>query len=194
MKVQSLIFILGLGLLVLACQPKKQIGGSDESNQRLSGEEEFQQYLDRKANAFEGKQAPAFELTDLEGKKYTNASLKGKVVLLNFWFMACAPCITEVASLKKLKEDYAAKGLELIAVSTDPESKLGAFVKEKNINYPVVADGSVWGKKYKVSSYPTTYLIDQKGMIRKVFIGASDWDATYTYMEVRPHLEKILAE
>lgn len=185
---------MGLALLALACQSKKGTGSSGENNKRLSGDEEFQQYLDRKANAFEGKQAPAFELTDLDGKKYTNASLKGKVLLLNFWFMACAPCITEVASLKKLQEDYATKGMELIAISTDPASKLGDFIKEKTIDYPVVSDGSDWGKKYKVSSYPTTYLIDKKGVIRKVFIGASDWDATYTYMEVRPHLEKILAE
>ncbi|MDA8432453.1 MAG: TlpA disulfide reductase family protein, partial [Nitrospiraceae bacterium] len=65
------------------------------------------------------QKAPDFTLKDLRGNHVTLSSLKGKVVLLNFWATWCPPCVAEMPELNKLYRKMASRGLEIVAVSTD---------------------------------------------------------------------------
>ncbi|MFC2432271.1 MAG: peroxiredoxin family protein, partial [Neisseria subflava] len=63
------------------------------------------------------KAAPDFALPDLQGKTITNADLKDKVTLINFWFPSCPGCVTEMPKLIRMHQDYQGKNFQIIAVS-----------------------------------------------------------------------------
>lgn len=155
------------------------------------GEREFQEYLDRKKNKYVGTKIPDIALKTLKGKTYNLSKMEGKIVLLNFWFAACKPCITEISSFNELQEKYKSKNLVILSVGTDKKEVAQKIVDQKKMRYAVVADRKDIAERMNVSTYPTSFLIDQKGIIQQVFIGASDFDATHTYTEIKPHIEAL---
>lgn len=156
------------------------------------GEREFQEYLDRKKNQYVGTKIPDIVLTTLKGKTYDLSKMQGEIVLLNFWFAACKPCITEISSLNELQDKYKSKKFVILSVGTDKKEVAQKVVDERKMRYAVVADRKDVAKQLEVSTYPTSFLIDQKGIIQQVFMGASDFDATHTYTEIKPHIEALL--
>jgi peroxiredoxin len=138
--------------------------------------------------------APDFETLTQSGKNFKLSAYKGKVVLVNFWFSQCPPCITEILSLNQLQTDFQPKGLEIIGIGLDESSKINELIAQHKIQYPTAAKGQKIADEFKVSRYPTSFLIDKKGNIRQTETGASDWDATYTYIKLKPMVEKLLAE
>lgn len=122
--------------------------------------------------------APDFTLADLGGKKVSLSSLKGKVVLLNFWATWCAPCRAEMPALNKLYLDLKEKGLVVLAVSVDDAEKtVSAYMKQKKFSFPVLmdADKEVAFDSYGVTGLPTTVLIDRKGLLVETIVGERDW-------------------
>lgn len=122
-----------------------------------------------------GEQAPAFSLKDKDGKTISLASLKGKVVVLNFWATWCPPCRAEIPDFKKVYSEYKGKGVEIIGVSLDHKGwdVVRPFLKKWDINYPVVLGGAKIAKDYgNVRSIPTTFIIDKKGKIVDSHVGA----------------------
>lgn len=158
------------------------------------GEREFQDYLDRKRSGFIGRKAPNVELKTLSGKKINPAEMKGEIILLNFWFAACKPCITEIPSLNELQKKYKKNKLVVVSVSTDRAGVVEAIAQKYNKQYTVVADGKALAERLKVVTFPTSFLIDRQGIIQQVFIGASADDATYTYSEIKPYIEALLLQ
>ena len=140
-----------------------------------------------------GKPAPTFSAALVDGKT-VDLPYKGEVTLLSFWFAACPPCITEIPSLNKLQTDFAPKGLRLVALTTDAAATLPAFQQKHNCLYALSGDHKTTASLYRVSAYPTNVLIDRKGIIRQIWIGGNDWDATQAYMEISPMLTKLLSE
>ncbi len=193
-----LYLLLSITLFVFACKTNNTKKGHNSTathdtkkTPSHKGEREFEEYLEMKRDKFVGQKAPNETITTLSGKKINLSESNGKVILLNFWFAACKPCITEIPSLKELHTQYQKKGLILLSVSTDDEKKAKQIVDEQKIKYAVAAQGKKLAEKLQVTSYPTSFLIDENGTIIEVFIGASSFDATQTYYEVKPHLEKI---
>jgi peroxiredoxin len=135
--------------------------------------------------------APEFTLQDLNGGKVPSSAFKGKVVLLNFWATWCPPCIDELPSLNSLYNDKAlkAKGLEVIAVCTEPSRRdVKDLLREKGLGLRVLMDDkkSV-ARQFRVFSLPTTFLIDRQGNIVEKFYGEYDW----TDQEIRGKIEKL---
>ncbi len=195
MKTLPFLLVIFTILVFSNCTTSHQSNNSNtvvKKRKKDRGEVEFDNYLERKKGKFKNKPAPSQSITTIDGKTYRLDQMKGKIVLLNFWFTACKPCMTEVSSLNELRRKYESKGLIILAVSTDSKSKAVATAKEKKMNYKIASDGKSFADKMEVTSYPTTFLIDQKGIIREVFIGASSFDATQTYTEIKPHIEKLL--
>ncbi len=116
--------------------------------------------------------APAFSVTSLEGKQYDLASLRGKVIVLNFWFLGCPPCIAEVPELNKLVAEFKDKNVVFLALALDDEKALRSFLKEKEFKYQVVPNASdiIMGK-YEVSIFPTHIILDAEGNIVSELIG-----------------------
>jgi thiol-disulfide isomerase/thioredoxin len=113
---------------------------------------------------------PPFSVTDLDGRSVSLASLKGKVVLVNFWATWCPPCRAEIPDLVKLQERYRDK-LVILGISEDevePE-QVKAFTTGMKMNYTVAMSTPELKKIFRgVSALPTTFVIDRDGkMVRK---------------------------
>ncbi|WP_051691577.1 peroxiredoxin family protein [Pedobacter borealis] len=121
-----------------------------------------------------GKTAPPFELNDINGKKYALQDLKGKVVVLNFWFAACVPCQHEMPELNKLKEKYKGKDVVFLAIGNDGAKEIKEFLKTNTFNYTLLSDGKKTAGDYKVAAYPTSIVIDKNGIIKYSQIGGSN--------------------
>ncbi len=133
--------------------------------------------------------APNFSLKDLSGRPVSLSSLKGKVVLLNFWATWCPPCISEMPVFNRLYKEMRSRGLEIVAISADrSEGYLRDYVSKHSLDFRVLydEDRSVT-KQYKVFSMPTTFLIDKNGIIIEKFFGEYDW----TDQEIKKKIEKL---
>lgn len=133
-----------------------------------------------------GKPAPGFTLEDLTGRRVSLGDLKGKAVVLNFWATWCAPCKVETPWLIDLRNQYAAQGLEVLAVSMDDleDADKGKLALEKqsiarvaaqlHIPYPVLLDGDSISQPYGgLDQMPTTFFINRNGVIVAAQIGLS---------------------
>jgi len=141
-----------------------------------------------------GQTAPDFELYDKAGKGYSLSSLRGKVVLVNFWATWCPPCRAEMPSMEELYKNNIGGGkLELLAINVESEGPgiIDEFSKEYPHSFPVVFDlNAEVQNKYGVFKFPETFIIDKKGIIVERVIGAIDWTAP----DVLTYLNKLTQE
>ena len=139
-----------------------------------------------------GELAPDFTLTALRGEQVTLSELQGQVVLLVFWSTTCGPCRQEFPVLQELHENYADRGLAVLAVSVgEKESAVQSFVDENGYTLPILLDsrGEV-RSAYGVRGIPTSYLVDGQGTVQHVQLGyGAGLEA-----ELRAEIESLLAE
>jgi thiol-disulfide isomerase/thioredoxin len=114
-----------------------------------------------------------FTLKTLEGEEMTLTSLKGKVVLLDFWATWCGPCREAIPHLVALHKRYREKGLVVIGMSADKGEGdvVRRFVKSMDIPYPIMIAPEEVMRDYGVTALPTTVFIDREGRIREKIIG-----------------------
>ncbi|MDD2305353.1 MAG: TlpA disulfide reductase family protein [Prolixibacteraceae bacterium] len=124
----------------------------------------------------EGSFFPKFELKDLNGVEYSNENTKGKIVVLKCWFIACAPCIEEFPKLNELVEKYKNRSdIVFISLAFDLKEKLEPFLLKNPFRYGVVPDQKQFiFYDLNVREYPTHFIIDKNGIIRKVVISADE--------------------
>ena len=123
----------------------------------------------------ESKDEPELTLKDLDGKDVSLASLKGKVVLVNFWATWCEPCKIEIPELIELQQEYGPKGFTVLGIAMNDEGRpaVAPFVqKEKfdtdagksTMNYPIVIGNDAAGDKFGgLLGYPTSVLLSRDG-------------------------------
>jgi peroxiredoxin len=131
------------------------------------------------AGVQKGQHAPDFSLPALKGGTTSLASLRGKVVLIDFWAQWCEPCKKELPALDKLAKEYAGKGVTVVAVNIDKQrDNAERMVKQLGLSLDVLLDpsGSVAGQ-YDLPKMPTSFVVDKKGIVRYVnegFEGPND--------------------
>lgn len=129
-----------------------------------------------------GKKAPQFSLPLVNGKKgeYINLeSLKGKIVILDFWSYSCPSCITTMEILKKVYLEYNQKEIKIIGINVDNSSpqKVREFAYSLGVEFPLVIDKDLKvAEKYGVSFLPSTFIIDKSGKIRYNHQGIISYD------------------
>jgi thiol-disulfide isomerase/thioredoxin len=112
-------------------------------------------------------------LKDANDKDFKLASLKGKVVLVNFWASWCAPCLAEIPEFIKVRDEYHEKGFEILGISTDdtPE-QLRDFAAKYKTNYPLVQVTAEAEEAYgPVFGLPTSILVGRDGSMCKRHFG-----------------------
>jgi peroxiredoxin len=153
------IYLLSIVLLLMSVSASGQTANPPNS----SGEEK--------------PSAPAFSLTSFDGEKFELAALRGKVVVLNFWFTGCEPCVAEFGELNDLVKKFKKKGVVFIAPTLDNLTTLKPFLKEHRFKYGVVPNaGGLIISTYSDGSgnvvFPTHIVIDKEGKIDTRVTGA----------------------
>jgi peroxiredoxin len=116
--------------------------------------------------------APAFELRSLDGRVVRLEDYRGKTVLLHFWATWCRVCKLEVPMMKALQNDLGDGRVILTIASSDP-ADVRRFVSEKQLPYPVLLGNRGVSADYRVSAFPTNYVIDPDGYVVSHTVGLS---------------------
>ena len=130
--------------------------------------------------------APSIDLYTPRGDPFTLTSLRGKVVLVNFWATWCEPCVTEMPSLQRVR-DQLAPGFEVLGVNyQEGPARIKAFIDKSGITFPVVrdTDGAV-AKAWGARIFPASYLVDRAGHVKHVLIGGADWTGPQLVSTIR---------
>lgn len=138
-----------------------------------------------------GNAAPAVTYTSLSGEKISSESLRGKVVMVNFWATSCVTCIKEMPDMVRTYNKFQGKGLEFVAVamSYDPPNYVLNYAQTRSLPFKVAldTDGAVAKAFGDIKLTPTTFVIDKKGNILKRYVGEPD------FAELHQLLDKALA-
>ena len=116
----------------------------------------------------------------VKGEHFALSSLKGKVVLVNFWATSCSICVAEMPKMVQIYEKYRDQGLETVAVamSYDPPDRVFAYAQQNKLPFRVTLD--IFGKAMDafggIRGTPTTFLVDRTGKILQRFEGEPDFE------------------
>jgi peroxiredoxin len=139
-----------------------------------------------------GHPAPAFSLPVLGGDEPLSlGSLRGKVVLLNFWATWCKPCEDEMPAMESLYRTLGSQDFELVAVSVDDDpQRVEEFTAQMGLTFSVLLDPEKRvADAYQSYRFPESYLIDREGVLVTRYIGPRDWDAPAYVDRIRRLLE-----
>ena len=120
---------------------------------------------------------PRLELTDLAGRPWSLAALRGRAVAMNFWASWCEPCRDEMPSLERLAQRHEAEGLVVVAINYKEQvPAIRRFLEAQPVALPILLDrdgaaASAWTPRV----FPSTVLVDRIGQPRQVVVGELDW-------------------
>lgn len=124
--------------------------------------------------------APSLKLADLDGKTHDLTTLKGKVVVVNFWATWCPPCRREMPSLERLRQRLGAQGLEVVAVDVGEDADtVFSFTGQLDPapGFPLLLDkDSSAMQRWKVRGLPTTFVVDGAGRVIYRAVGGREFD------------------
>jgi cytochrome c biogenesis protein CcmG, thiol:disulfide interchange protein DsbE len=123
-----------------------------------------------------GHLAPDAVFLDLSNHQVRLSSYRGKVVVLNFWYVACPPCKTEMPALERAYQSHSARGLVVLGVDvSDDAATITGFIQQLDITYPIVRDQDARATiRYGLYATPSSFIIDRHGIIRYKVEGPLD--------------------
>jgi peroxiredoxin len=131
--------------------------------------------------------APEVTFTTLTGQKISSQSLRGKVVMVNFWATSCTTCVREMPQMVETYNKFKGQGLEFVAVAMkyDPPNYVINFTETRQLPFTVALDstGEIAKAYNDVQLTPTTYLIDKDGKILKRYVGEPDFPALHALLK-----------
>ena len=130
--------------------------------------------IDAFKNSLINKPIKSFQFTDLENNKWKSKDLKGKIVLINFWFTSCKPCIMEMPLLNELVAANKDKPIVFLAPALDNQAQIKFFLKKFKFDYSIIPYAEQYSNALNIEYFPTHIIIDKAGIIRQVIISYSD--------------------
>jgi cytochrome c biogenesis protein CcmG/thiol:disulfide interchange protein DsbE len=169
-------------LPLLACGASTESGKGSESGGDTGG--------------LVGNPAPDFSVKAVANSSGTLSlkSMRGKVVLIDFWGTFCEPCKKSFPKLQDLHTKYAASGLRIVGVSedeSDDKDKIPGFGDTYGAKFPLAWDGDKSiAKHYKPETMPSSFIIDKKGVVRYAHVGYHDGEE----VEVEKEIKELLGQ
>jgi peroxiredoxin len=138
-----------------------------------------------------GDAAPAFTVSTIEGEEISLESLRGQVVLVNFWATWCPPCRVEMPGFERVYQQRKDDGFVIVGLSADRTGSAGVkrFLEERGISFPVAIAPPRVARDYGgVRALPTSFLIDREGRVRHTVTGL------FAEPALRMAVDRLLAE
>ncbi len=145
-----------------------------------------QEEINAKLKSLVGKPAPSFKMTDTKGRSITNKSLKGKVVVLDFWATWCGPCKKASPAMEKLHKKYGSKGLVVIGAETKEQGAAGAkaYAKEHGYTYVFTTNNDDFTNRLGIEGIPAFVILGKDGKVVRTETGVPrDINQLYTSFE-----------
>jgi len=134
-----------------------------------------------------GTAAPEVTYIALDGQKITSQSLRGKVVMVNFWATSCTTCVKEMPQMVDTYNKFKDQGLEFVAVAMnyDPPNYVLNFTETRKLPFKVALDttGELAKAFGDVAMTPTTFVIDKQGKIIKRYLGEPEFGALHALLK-----------
>jgi peroxiredoxin len=169
MKIKYLSLLLLLAVLLAGCSKVQGAAIPPASAVNAYYPDRFSSITSLKGFGV-GEAAPNFRFLDSAGQMKSISDFQGKAVLVNFWSSRCPPCRDEMPIINQayLDPSWLGKGLEILTVNLDEDSGAATqFIRDNNYAFPFVLDSkSVIGNAYDIFEYPSTFLIDRKGIVQ----------------------------
>lgn len=137
----------------------------------------------------EGNPVPGIEVTTFDGETVNLRDYQGKKVILNFWATWCPPCIAEMPHMQEYYENEAQdQNVEILAVNLTSKDngmdRIESFIDDYGLTFPILLDETgALGDEFQAFTIPTTYLIDEEGVIQRKLMGPMDRDMMVDMME-----------
>ncbi|WP_299272494.1 peroxiredoxin [uncultured Psychroserpens sp.] len=147
---------------ILITPPSKKMKDRDVARKK-----NFKEQLNRTAKNF--------DVVDLYGNKISLSALKGKIVVLNFWFVNCPPCKDEIPELNKVVAKYKTNDdVVFIGFVLDKKDKLNRFLSQTQFDYKPIPNSKNIANQYYVYAYPSHIIIDKNGVISHIDVGLKE--------------------
>ncbi len=122
---------------------------------------------------FLGKPAPDWEAKDVDGQPRRLADLRGRVVVMDFWYRGCGWCMTAMPQVKHLAQAFADRPVTVLGMSIDKDPEDARVVIDAmKLNYPTIRAEGI-PERFEVTGYPTLIVVDPKGIVREFHVGYS---------------------
>ncbi len=121
--------------------------------------------------------APDFSMLSLDGKKISLSDITSDIIVLNFWFTGCPPCIEELPHLKALQENNNPEKLRVILLAADSQKNVERFINNLYRAPLVALDIDDAAKKYHVEKFPETFILNKKRIIIDKYEGYQAWSS-----------------
>ena len=124
----------------------------------------------------EGMSAPSFAARTLDGRSISLAELRGKVVVLSFWFIGCPACRSMEPQLNEFKARFTGSDVVFLAMTTDPKDELEKYLKKVRFDYVQAADAKEAMSRFSFRGFPKNIVIDKQGKIVYWRTTVKAWD------------------
>ncbi|WP_420149417.1 TlpA family protein disulfide reductase [Spirosoma sp.] len=120
-----------------------------------------------------GKLLPTFSLKDIQGNTYSNSSLKGKLIVINFWSTTCVPCIKEMPLLSDLMAKYRGRNIVFIAPAPESALQIQKLLARHRFTYTILPQAQTLFSALTIEGYPYHFIISPTGIIEDIYTGSS---------------------
>lgn len=164
------------GLDALVREVARQEGSTVELDRATRALQEHGPKVESRAgDTVERSAAPDFTVSTLDGEQITLSSLRGKVVVLDFWATWCGPCVAELPQIEELRQRYEGLPIEFLAMALDEtEDSINGFLQGRKLGMRFVFDDGTVAPAYGVEVIPTLFIIDPQGRVVDHHRGALD--------------------
>jgi peroxiredoxin len=162
--------LISLGLLLSlysAGQKQRVITDNDKKFIYTDSSGVTQSYI-----GYFGESFPVPDLITIDGKSITQAELKGKTIVYNFWFVACRPCVAEIPALNKLVKKYSSDTVVFIALTFDKQERIKEFLQKREFDFQIASlPQAEVDKTKRISFYPFTAIVTKEGKLSFALFG-----------------------
>jgi len=146
-----------------------------------------------------GAPMPEFTAQTLDGKLISKESLAGKIVVMNFWFIGCKPCVAELPALNRLVEEYEGKEVVFLAFGNSTRKRtVEEFLPKHEFKYQLITDSEAYADLFLATElgFPTSMVFDHNGILQHISSGGfvDDRAKTAVFNEYSPVINRLLIQ